>query len=84
MVTTLNMSDEAIAPRREGGWDESFAIASIYNTFSIVKPMSIIIPCLGLNSNTGGDLPGGPARHLRNSRQFFDTTVLNAWMHVLN
>ena len=28
VVTTLNLCDEAIAPRREGGWDESFAIAS--------------------------------------------------------
>ena len=28
VVTTPSLSDEAIAPRREGGWDESFAIAS--------------------------------------------------------
>ena len=28
VVTTLSLSDEAIAPRREGGWDESFAITS--------------------------------------------------------
>ena len=28
-VTTLSLSDEAIAPRREGGWDESFAITSL-------------------------------------------------------
>ena len=28
VVTTLRPSDEAIAPRREGGWNESFAIAS--------------------------------------------------------
>ncbi|MBR0459827.1 MAG: hypothetical protein IJJ26_11375 [Victivallales bacterium] len=26
VVTTLSLSNEAIAPRREGGWDESFAI----------------------------------------------------------
>ena len=29
VVTTLSLSDESIAPRREGGWDESFAITSI-------------------------------------------------------
>ena len=29
VVTTLSLSDEAIALRREGGWDESFAITSI-------------------------------------------------------
>jgi len=28
VVTTPDLGDEAIAPRREGGWDESFAIAS--------------------------------------------------------
>ena len=28
VVTTPSLSDEAIAPRREGGWDESFAITS--------------------------------------------------------
>ena len=28
VVTTLSLGDEAIAPRREGGWDESFAITS--------------------------------------------------------
>ncbi len=28
VVTTLSLSDEDIAPRREGGLDESFAIAS--------------------------------------------------------
>jgi len=28
VVTTLSLSDEAIALRREGGWDESFAITS--------------------------------------------------------
>ena len=27
-MTTLSLSDKALAPRREGGWDESFAIAS--------------------------------------------------------
>ncbi|MBR0459791.1 MAG: TIGR02452 family protein [Victivallales bacterium] len=32
VVTTLSLSDEAIAPRREGGWDESFAITSIVMT----------------------------------------------------
>ena len=28
VVTTLGLGDEAIAPRREGGWDEGFAITS--------------------------------------------------------
>ncbi|MBQ6471813.1 MAG: hypothetical protein IJJ33_07510, partial [Victivallales bacterium] len=28
VVTTPSPGDEAIAPRRDGGWDESFAIAS--------------------------------------------------------
>ncbi|MBQ6472013.1 MAG: hypothetical protein IJJ33_08520 [Victivallales bacterium] len=27
-LTTPSLGDEAIAPRREGGWDGSFAIAS--------------------------------------------------------
>ena len=32
VVTTLSLSDEAIAPRREDGWDESFAITSPEHT----------------------------------------------------
>ena len=28
VVTTPSLSDEAIAPLRKGGWDESFAITS--------------------------------------------------------
>ena len=32
--TTLSLGDEAIAPRREGGWDESFAIASNVSVLS--------------------------------------------------
>ena len=33
VVTTPGLSDEVIAPRREGGWDESFAIPSSYHSF---------------------------------------------------
>ena len=29
VANTLNLNDEAIAKRRGGGWDESFAIATI-------------------------------------------------------
>ena len=37
VVTTLSLSDEAIAPRREGGWDESFAIDSFIRTCFIIS-----------------------------------------------
>ena len=40
VVTTLSLSDEALAPRREGGWDESFAITSIDNNVSLKKQLS--------------------------------------------
>ena len=34
VATTRRLSDEAIVPRRDGGWDESFAILSLIYTLS--------------------------------------------------
>ena len=39
VATTLSVSEEAIAPRREDGWDESFAIASIFFMGHHITPM---------------------------------------------
>ena len=43
MVTTPSLSDEAIAPSREGGWDERFAITSGERRLTQEKRLQLIV-----------------------------------------